>query len=426
MVIVPQSVCNKELSLLNAIAASCKIYNPMIAAPEGLKELKVKASAELVHILDWWSYRMIDLEQGGFLGRIDGHGIPILQAPKGVILNARILWTFSAAARVYPDRKFYIHLAERAREYFRKNFFDGQHGGVYWMLDAAGSPLETKKQIYAQAFAMYALTENYLLTRDAQILEQSYEFFLEIEKHSRDREKGGYLEAFARDWSALPDVRLSEKDTQAAKTMNTHLHILEAYTNLFRSRPKDDVGDALYKLIRLFLDKFIAAESGHLHLFFDEDWQLKSHEISFGHDIETSWLLVEAAEVLHDETLLVKVQEKALAMAEATLPAYDEDGGIFNSAGPLGIIDRAKEWWPQIEAVIGFVNAWQMSGEPTYLQAAMQSWHFIETKLIDREHGEWYWGLDAQGAPALYQDKAGPWKCPYHNGRGCLEIIRRL
>lgn len=398
----------------------------MIAAPESLKDLKVKATAELVHILDWWSYRMIDLEHGGFLGRVDGHGTAVPQAPKGVILNARILWTFSAAARAYPDRKFYVHLAGRAQDYLLKNFFDGPFGGVFWMLDAFGNPLETKKQIYAQAFAVYALTEYYLLTREAQILELAHELFLEVEQHSRDGEQGGYLEAFARDWSPLQDVRLSEKDAQALKTMNTHLHILEAYTNLFRARPKDDVGDALYQLIHLFLDKFIDKDSGHLHLFFDEEWQLKSHEISFGHDIETSWLLVEAAEVLQDETLMAAVQDKALAIAEATLPAYDEDGGLFNSAGPQGIVDRAKEWWPQIEAVVGFINAWQISGEPTYLQAALQSWHFIEKKLIDRKHGEWYWGLDAHGQPAINQDKAGPWKCPYHNSRGCLEIIRRL
>lgn len=392
---------------------------------EKLSELKFKAEQELTRILDWWGYRMVDNKDGGFYGRVNGHGLVVPDSPKGVILNARILWTFSAAAR-HGQSPFYVHLAERSKHYFINHFVDPEYGGVFWTLDSLGQPLDTKKQIYAQAFAIYALSEYYLLTNDPEAWTLCQHLFTLIETHSSDHFEGGYLEGFNRRWGPIEDLRLSAKDLNAAKTMNTHLHVLEAYTNLFRSKPQDQVGEALYKIIHLFLDKFMNQENEHLNLFFDQHWTLLSNEISFGHDIETSWLLVEAAEALDDQDLIEKCKGTALALADATLTAYDEDGGLFNSATPEGLKDKAKEWWPQIEAVVGFIQAWHISSEPIYLQAALQSWSFIENKLIDHQNGEWYWGLDAQGRPDVLNDKAGLWKCPYHNSRGCLEVIKRL
>lgn len=389
-----------------------------------IQQLAVRARLELENILGWWISNMPDQQNGGFYGRIDGNGKLHPEADKGVILNTRILWTFSTAARQMESDE-YRAVAERAYEYLVRYFLDEKEGGVYWMLDFRGNPVEQKKQVYAQAFAVYALAEFYLLTRSQEALEQAEEIFRCIEQHSRDQEKGGYLEAFGRDWSPLEDLRLSKKDANEAKTMNTHLHILEAYTTLLYARPDEAVRKALKSLILLFLEKFIDHKSGHLRLFFDEDWNLKSDKISFGHDIETAWLLSIAAEATGDEELISKTRETAVLIADRTLAeGFDpSNGGLWNEANSIGLTDRDKEWWPQVEAVVGFLNAWKISGEPRFVEVAARSWHFIERYLLDPEKGEWFWGLKADGSPDRHHDKAGPWKCPYHNGRGCMQII---
>lgn len=368
---------------------------------------------------------MPDHEQGGFYGRIDGAGNLHRDADKSVILHTRILWTFSAGARLTGNEE-YRALADRAFQYLLEYFWDPEAGGVYWMLDFKGNPAQDKKQLYAQAFAMYALTEYYRLSANTQALDKAKTLFGMMEKHSRDRMRGGYLEAFGRDWQPIADLRLSDKDANEAKTMNTHLHVLEAYTNLYRVAPTTATAAALKALILLFLEKFIDPHNGHLNLFFDEDWNLKSKEISFGHDIEASWLLCEAAEVLGNTSLLKKAKNAAVLIADTTLrEGVDEtDGGMFYAAHADRTISHPnKDWWPQAEAVVGFLNAWKISGETHFLSAAQRSWHFIDDKLIDRVHGEWFWALNAEGQPDVLNDKAGPWKCPYHNGRACLEIL---
>lgn len=392
-----------------------------------LQQLAVSAEKELQNILSWWSSRMIDLENGGFYGLVDGHGKLHLQAGKGVILNTRILWTFSAAARQTGSEE-YRAVAERAFHYLLEYFWDEKNSGVYWMLDFRGQPVQPKKQVYAQAFAIYALSEFFLLTRQTEALERARELFQLIEQNSRDTAKGGYFEAFARDWSPLEDLRLSDKDANEAKTMNTHLHILEAYTTLLQTGPNEKVWEALKSLIVLFLEKFIDPETAHLRLFFDKNWNLKSDKISFGHDIETAWLLTHAAEILGDESLISKTRAVAVCIAERTLEVgFDPaNNGLWNEADSKGLTDCDKEWWPQIEAVVGFLNAWQISGESRFAEAAIRSWGFIQNYLLDRENGEWFWGLKADGSPDRDHEKAGHWKCPYHNGRGCMEIISRV
>ena len=395
--------------------------------PLTLQQLAGAARTELDNILSWWSSNMIDHRNGGFYGRIDGYGQLHPEADKGVILNTRILWTFSAAARMTGDAAHRM-VAERAYDCLIRHFADAESGGVYWMIDFKGKPVEPKKQVYAQAFAVYALSQFYLLTGEPSAIEHAEGLFRLIEKHSRDSVRGGYLEAFARDWSPLGDLRLSDKDANEAKTMNTHLHVLEAYTTLYRAAPKDDLRDALADLTVLFLEKFIDPDTAHLRLFFDENWVLKSDKISFGHDIETAWLLAEAAEALGDAALSARTQAAAVRIADRTLSTgFDaSNGGLWNEADTKGLTDRDKEWWPQIEAVVGFLNAWKMTGADRYAAAALRSWHFIERFLLDRENGEWFWGLKADGSVNRGQDKAGPWKCPYHNGRGCMEIISLL
>lgn len=296
------------------------------------------------------------------------------------------------------------------------------------MLDFRGNPVQPKKQVYAQAFAIYALSEFYLLTRQQAALDKAQEILWLIEQYSRDKSSGGYFEAFARDWSPLEDLRLSDKDANEAKTMNTHLHLLEAYANLLRASPGTEVREALKSLIILFLEKFIDSKTAHLRLFFDENWVSKSDKISFGHDIETAWLLTDAAEVLDVPALMEKTRAAAVRIAGRTLAVgFDPaNNGLWNEADAHGLTDRDKEWWPQVEAVVGFLEAWKISGEVRFAEAAARSWHFIEKHLLDHKNGEWFWGLKADGTPDRDREKAGPWKCPYHNGRGCLEIMRRV
>ena len=380
--------------------------------------------SELQDILRWWIKRMTDPINGGFYGRIDGHGQLYTQANKGIILNTRILWTFAAAAR-QTDNPTYEQTATRAFQYLTSHFWDKEQGGVYWMLDYKGKVVANKKQIYAQAFAIYAFSEYYQLTGNQEALYLANAIFNLIEQHSHDNQKGGYFEAFSRDWQLLEDLRLSDKDANEAKTMNTHLHILEAYTNLYRVEKSSTVQKALKRLIVLFLEKFIHP-NGHLNLFFDENWNLKSGDISYGHDIECSWLLVEAAEVLADKTLLKKVEKVAILMAEAVVKnGLDKDGSVFNECAANGHLDTDKHWWPQAEAVVGFWNLWQLTGAEKYQKAALRCWDFIKKYLKDSENGEWYWRIDNNRNPIGEEDKAGAWKAPYHNGRMCLEMVER-
>lgn len=392
-----------------------------------LQLLKKELTEELDNILNWWLQYMVDSHNGGFYGRIDGRGKLHPLADKSVILNTRILWTFSMAAQFDAARTDWRMLADRAFEYLLHYFWDRKEGGVFWMLDCYGVPSQDKKQIYAQAFTIYALATYYELTQNREALEKAKETFWLIEQYSHDELHGGYFEAFARNWNVINDLRLSEKDANEAKTMNTQLHILEAYTALYRIMPTAEVRLALRSLAQLFIEKFIDPDTHHLQLFFDENWQLKSDEISFGHDIECSWLLCEAAAVLNDEIFQAEIQKKAVAIAGRTLAeGIDRDGGIFNTADSKGLTNRDKDWWPQAEAVVGFFNAWQITGKECFLKTAINSWHFIQSYLLDDVNGEWFWAIYADGTPDVINDKAGPWKCPYHNSRMIYEIIKRL
>ena len=391
-----------------------------------IDKLKGEFHQELHNILNWWSTHMVDEKNGGFFGRVDGHGKLFPEADKGVILNTRMLWTYSAVALATGD-SLYHQLAHRAYTYFCEHFWDDLEGGVFWSVDHLGNPADTQKQIYAQAFAVYALGEYYALTKKREALEQAEEIFWLIEKYSFDRQKNGYLSAFARDWSPMDDIRLSEKDANEAKIMNTHLHILEAYASFYRIKPSTALRNALENVIGLFLDRFYIPENGSMHIYFDENWTPKGHDISFGHNVEASWLLWEAAEALDSAEALERVRPACLHMAEAVLlSAVDSDGAILYEACPMGLKDADKHWWPQAEAVVGFWNAWQLTGEEKFAEAAVNCWSFIKAHLIDREEGEWHWRTDRCGQPILSEDKAGPWKAPYHNSRMCLEMGRRL
>lgn len=378
------------------------------------------------NILSFWMEHTLDEKNGGFHGFINRDLTVNPEAGKSLVLNTRILWTFASAYRITGNES-YLKIAERAYRYVNEYFTDQQYGGLYWMVDAAGKPAETKKQVYGQAFAIYAFSEYFRATGDEAALQQAIELFHTLERYSCDQEYKGYFEALSRDWQETGDNSLSEKDLNEKKSMNTHLHVMEGYTNLYRVWKSDELHAKLKELIEITIKHIIDENNAHFILFFDEQWNRKSEHISYGHDIEGSWLLVEAAEALGDEALLASAKAIAIRMAEATLnEGVDGDGGLFNEAGPEGLIDTDKDWWPQAEAVVGFYNAYQMTGDEKYREAAVRSWQFIEGFIVDKEHGEWHWSVERDGSPSGNIEKVSPWKCPYHNGRACFEMIGRL
>ena len=403
----------------------------MIAAKVNplIKNLRAEASQELTqNILPYWMNKMVDETHGGFYGRRNGNDELIELSDKGVILNTRILWTFSHAHRTltdFPERESYRVMADRSYKYLNENFTDTENGGLYWMVNFQGKPVYTKKQVYAQAFGIYAFTEYFRATGNKIALDKAIELFLLLEEHSYDRVEGGYLEAFDRDWTLLEDLRLSDKDANERKTMNTHLHVLEAYSNLYACWKNSQLGQQLKKLVLIFLDKIIN-EHSHLDLFFDDYWKVKSSIISFGHDIEASWLLQEAAEVLEDPILLKRTKEAARKIVQAVEnEGMTEQGTLINEIHGDGSRDTDIHWWPQAEALIGFVNVWQITQDESYLIKADKLWSFIKAYVVDTD-GEWHWRLNKNNKVIRTEDKAGPWKCPYHNGRACMELMKRL
>jgi mannobiose 2-epimerase len=378
------------------------------------------------NILPFWRDRVPDETHGGFLGYLSNDGVVDPSGPKGGVLNARILWTFSAAFRRYGDPS-YRDTADRALSYLLSHFWDETHGGIYWMLDHEGRPLADRKQTYALAFALYGLTEYHRATGSPEARDRATSLFRSLEEHSTDPERGGYWEARARDWTPLDDVRLSEKDRNSPKSMNTHLHVMEAYTNLLRVWDDDALRDRLRALVEIHLERIVDPVSGHLLLFFDETWQPVDGAVSYGHDIEASWLVTEAADLLGDATLRRRAAGVAEKIARATLAeGLDrEHGGLFAERHDGGPLDDEKHWWMQAEAMVGFVNAWQLTGDGIFLEAAEGTWRFVDRFLVDRTHGEWRWRVARDGSPLPGLPKVEPWKCPYHNSRAALEVGER-
>ena len=406
------------------------------------------------NILRFWLDKMQDQEHGGFYGRIDGTGILHPEAEKGAILNARILWSFSAAYRVLGNQE-YLEAATRAKDYIIEHFIDPEYGGVYWSVDYQGNPLDTKKQFYAIGFAIYGLTEYARATDDREALDYALQLFDCIEEHAFDREHNGYIEAMTRDWKPIADMRLSELDANFPKSQNTHLHIIEPYTNLLRclkelqakescdyvpaigsvlpvgiSVPIETilcVEGALRNLIDIFTDKILNPETHHLDLFFEMDWTRGAgHLESYGHDIECSWLMHEAALVLGDQKVLDKVEKVVREVAKASEKGLCPDGSMIHEANlDTGHVDDDLHWWVQAENVVGWYNLYQHFGDEDALKKAVRCWHYIKDNLIDYKNGEWFWSRHPDGSLNTVDDKAGFWKCPYHNSRMCLEIIER-
>jgi len=390
-----------------------------------IEQLKNEVSADLTgNLLPWWSSKTVDYENGGFYGRVNSRDSVIADADKGGILNARILWTYSSAYRITKDTS-YLRLATRAKDYILKYFIDKEYGGAYFSITAKGEPKNTLKQTYTNAFFIYGLSEYSRATGDKEALEAAKAIFELFEKHVLDKESNGYFEVFSRDWKRVRERMIGESSDKDEKTMNTSLHLMEAYACLYRVWPDKRMEERLRNMVNIFLDHIIDKNSYHLIVFLDRNWNSTSRIDSYGHDIESSWLLYEAAHLLKDPELLQRVKEVSVKIADAASEGLLADGGMLTEKDRETDHSRlTRSWWEQAESVVGYTNAYELTGNEDYLDKAIHAWNFIEIYMIDKENGSWFTSVTPEGIGG--GDKAGNWICPYHNGRMCLEIIERV
>ncbi len=392
-----------------------------------LSDLSTRLRAELTeNILPFWMKHAPDRENGGFHGAISNDLRIFPAAPRSAILCARILWTFSTAFRIfgYAD---YRQMADYAYKTLVETFWDQEYSGVYWSLNSANQPLDPRKHHYAQAFAIYGLSEYARATQGQAAKKLALELFDLLETHAFEPVYGGYTEGSSREWGALEDMRLSSRDLNCRKSMNTLLHILESYTNLLRISDDQRLRTQHRALLETFAERVYDAQTGHLRLFFDDAWNSLEELDSYGHDIEASWLMWEAAEMHPDPALHERIRAASLSLAESVYrEARDSDGSLFYEGLAGTIHDDSKYWWPQAEAMVGFANAYHLTGDPKFAAAVNDLWRFIENHLIDRTHGDWFKQVNRAGIPDSTRMKASAWDCPYHHSRACFESMERL
>jgi mannobiose 2-epimerase len=403
-----------------------------------LETLRAAFYKELTEdILPYWIEHGLKPGGDGFYGAADLKGRPV-EANLSCVLVARILWTYSAAT-IELNRSEYREMANLAYRVLQDKFLDPLFGGYYMEINPDDSVAKDIKHTYAQAFVIYSLAKYYELTASQEVYLVMQEFYHLLERITKDPEYPGYFEAFTREWNLYGENRMA--DNNEPRSMNTHLHVMEAYAALFKVWKDDRVKERLTELLVLFLDKIIRKD-GHLGIFFDlgfSEVEASKGTCSFGHDIEASWLLMEAAEILGDQTILERMKPVCILMAEAVArEGVDQDGGLFLESTRYGSHLRTnKHWWPQAENLVGFMNAYQMTGDRKFWEIVKKAWNFIDTCLIDHEDGEWFTKVSRLGIPyriependpsPYYRNdwKIDPWKCPYHNGRAMMEMIRR-
>jgi mannobiose 2-epimerase len=373
-------------------------------------------------ILPFW-LPFIDRERGGFYGWIGNDRSVKKDSPKGLVMHSRFLWTYASAyRRIGGDQ--WLDAAKAAYGFLTEGLADKANGGFWWAVESSGAPVFKEKIIYGQAFAIYGLSEYYRATGDAAALSLALETFSLLERAARDPLHGGYAEAVDQGFTRPIPRALSENDIACAKSMNTNLHVMEALTALLLASGLVAVRDALRDLVRTFVDKvFLGPE--HLGLYFGSDWSPMGGPVSYGHDIESCWLIAEASEAAWGHEWPAGIREKVLSASAAALSAAQENGGAMPNELHGERLDTDRIWWVQAETVVGMANAYQMTGKPAYLAAAERQWGHIEDRQIDRKYGEWFWNVRADGAHDPAREKGGMWKTCYHNGRACMEIMER-
>jgi mannobiose 2-epimerase len=391
-----------------------------------LNQLKTEVTENLTqNLLPFWSNIVIDTVNGGFYGRVDDNNKVYPDEDKGGILNARILWTYSSAYRILKDTA-YLHLAKREKDYIMAHFIDKEYGGAYRSVTPKGEPSDTRKQTYTQSFFIYGLAEYYRATGDTEALNMAKNLFELFEKYALDKESNGYFEVFTRDWQRSHDLLIGESSVKEEKTMNTHLHIMEAYANLYRVWPDKRMAERLRNLVELFLNKIIDKKTFHLICFMDKTWKSTSTTDSYGHDIESSWLLYEAASLLRDQALISRVKEVSIKIANAASEGLQPDGSmIYEKDRVTGRTNSERSWWAEAETVVGYLNAYELTGNENYLNNSINCWTYIKNHMVDNKNGAWFSSVSESGVISK-SDKAGFWICPYHNGRMCMEIIERI
>lgn len=388
--------------------------------------LKNELKQEIRSLLGFWEkFVFCGDDEKVFYGKVDSNLVPYPNASKHVVLTTRLIWTFSYAYRVLGEKN-YKELAQRVYNYFMKYFIDKKHGGAFWELNSDGVPLDMSKRTYGEAFAIYALTEYYRAFEDKTALDEAINIYSCLESYAYDREYKGYYEAFTPNWDFEPEKQISSVNPykNACKTMNTHLHLLEAYTSLLRVWRDNELIKKLKEQMQVMVEKIVDNTTWHYRLYFDRVWNSLTADISYGHDIEGSWLLWEAAECIGDEELSNYIKHISIKMAEAVFnEGWHENGGIIYELEPGGKVIKHRSWWVQAEAMVGFFNAWQLTKEDKYMDAVLKMWDFIQQELIDRKNGGWYAFAISDGIKA---NRADGWICPYHNGRMCFEIVDRI
>ncbi|HAK58668.1 MAG TPA: N-acylglucosamine 2-epimerase [Lachnospiraceae bacterium] len=391
------------------------------------------------HVIPFWE-NLRDDEYGGYYGYLDFELNLDKKAVKGCILNSRILWFFANAYMVFKKEEYLDH-ARHAYEFMKRACFDDECGGVYWSVTYDGKPDDTTKHTYNQAFAIYALSSYYAVSSDKEALDRAYMLYHVIEEKCRD--EGGYLEAFTREFKPESNEKLSENGVEATRTMNTLLHVFEAYTELYRVsgakdesgktvlNEADEVADKLKEMLDIFAEKMYNPEKHRQEVFFDHEYNSLIDLYSYGHDIETAWLIDRGLEVLEENDaadweryagLLHPITEDLTA--EVYKEAFTENGMPAECCE--GVVDQSRVWWVQAETVVGFYNGYQRTAKKEYLEAVKTEWDFIKNNLIDKREGsEWFYEVTPEGEPESRKPIVEPWKCPYHTGRMCFELIRR-
>ncbi len=391
------------------------------------------------NILSYWMKFGVEKDGQGFYGAVNLDNEPVLWANKTSVLNARILWTFAAAAKKYPG-KGYEEIAHKAYRVVTEDFADNEYGGFYMELNSENQVVNDIKHTYAQAFVIYSISKYYEFNPAVEVMDKVQKFFCFLDKKTKDPLHAGYFESFTRNWNIYEENRMA--DNNEPKSMNTHLHILEAYAAVYKIWNGELIKERLTELLEIFINHIIR-EDGHLGIFFTEDFTETDSSkgiCSFGHDIEASWLIWEAAEILGDESIIARIKPRILKMADAVLRVgVDQDGGLFLESTRFGSHVRTnKHWWLQAENLVGFMNAFQLTGDYKYWDTVKLAWDFIDKHVIDHEGGEWFTKVSRLGRAYLIEPeddpspyyrndwKIDPWKCPYHNGRAMIELSDRI